>query len=393
MSKWPMVQLREILTKSGEWIALEPEKQYNEVTIRLWGKGVVLRRQVIGAEIASSRRLRVRANQFILSRIDARNGAIGLVPESLNGAVVSTDFPTFALDAERVFSPYLGWMSRTSAFVEICKKASEGTTNRVRLQEDRFLKKEITLPPLPEQRRIVARIESLAAKIEEACGSRHQAFEEAEALANSTRREVFAKSQFPIVSLGNACEAIIDNLHSNPIYANEGVPCIRSPDVGWGSLDLVNARKTSEEEYQRRTARGEPTVGDVVLVREGGGTGKAALVRRGERFSLGQRVMMLRPKKDSVLPEFFLHQLLSPTIQEDQIATLSKGSASPHLNIGALKAFRFQIPSLPDQHRIVAYLDSLQAKVDTLKKLQSETAAELAALLSSILDKAFKGEL
>jgi len=160
-----------------------------------------------------------------------------------------------------------------------------------------------------------------------------------------------------------------------------------------GSLDLVNARKTSEEEYQRTTARGEPTAGDVVLVREGGGTGKAALVRRGERFSLGQRVMMLRPKKDSVLPEFFLHQLLSPTIQEDQIASLSKGSASPHLNIGALKEFRFQIPSLPEQRRIVAYLDALQTNIDALKKLQAETAAELAALLPSILDKAFKGEL
>ena len=393
MSKWPLVPLGEVLTKSEDWVDLEPERQYNEVTIRLWGKGVVLRRQVIGAEIASSRRLRVQANQFILSRIDARNGAIGLVPESLDGAVVSTDFPTFALNADRVFSPYIGWMSRTPAFVEICKQASEGTTNRVRLQEDRFLQKEIPLPPLTEQRRIVARIESLAAKIEEARGLRQQAFEEAEALANSRRREVFANNQFPTVTLGKTCETIIDNLHSNPTYADDGPPCIRSPDVGWGSLDLVNARKTSEEEYQRRTARGEPTAGDIVLVREGGGTGKVALVRQGERFSLGQRVMMLRPKKDSVLPEFFLHQLLSPTIQEDQITPLSKGSASPHLNIGALKEFRFQIPSLPEQRRIVAYLDDFQAKLDELKKLQTETAAELAALLPSILDRAFKGEL
>ena len=156
MSKWPLVPLGEILTKSEDWVALEPERQYNEVTIRLWGKGVVLRRQVIGAEIASNRRLRVRANQFILSRIDARNGAIGLVPQSLDGAVVSNDFPSFALNEKQVCPSFLDWMSRTPSFVEICKKASEGTTNRVRLQEDRFLQKEIPLPPLTEQRRIVA---------------------------------------------------------------------------------------------------------------------------------------------------------------------------------------------------------------------------------------------
>jgi type I restriction enzyme S subunit len=50
-------------------------------------------------------------------------------------------------------------------------------------------------------------------------------------------------------------------------------------------------------------------------------------------------------------------------------------------------------PPLPEQHRIVTYLDALQAKVDTLKQLQAETQAELDSLLPSILDKAFKGEL
>jgi len=48
---------------------------------------------------------------------------------------------------------------------------------------------------------------------------------------------------------------------------------------------------------------------------------------------------------------------------------------------------------LPEKHSIVAYLDNLQAKVETLKRLQAETATELNALLPSIIDKAFKGEL
>jgi type I restriction enzyme, S subunit len=51
------------------------------------------------------------------------------------------------------------------------------------------------------------------------------------------------------------------------------------------------------------------------------------------------------------------------------------------------------LPPLPEQRRIVAELDALQAQVDALKRLQAETAAELDALLPAILDKAFKGEL
>jgi type I restriction enzyme S subunit len=83
MSKtWPRVPLGEILSKSEEWIEIKPDERYQEVTVRLWGKGVVLRRGVLGAEIAADRRLTVRPQQFILSRIDARNGAFGLIPDS-----------------------------------------------------------------------------------------------------------------------------------------------------------------------------------------------------------------------------------------------------------------------------------------------------------------------
>jgi type I restriction enzyme S subunit len=58
-----------------------------------------------------------------------------------------------------------------------------------------------------------------------------------------------------------------------------------------------------------------------------------------------------------------------------------------------LSAFRVPVPPVNDQRRIVGELDDLQAKVDRLKGLQQKTAAELNALLPSILDKAFKGEL
>jgi type I restriction enzyme S subunit len=171
------------------------------------------------------------------------------------------------------------------------------------------------------------------------------------------------------------------------------VPTVRSPDVGWGRLFLATTLKTDEAEYKRRTVRGVPTTGDIVLVREGGGTGKAALVEDGQRFSLGQRVMMLRPDQKQISPRFFLYELLSPLIYDDQIVPLSKGSASPHLNIGALRQFKFLLPPLEEQRRIVAYLDGLKAKVDALKQLQSQTQTELDALLPSVLDRAFKGEL
>ena len=163
-----MVGLGELLSQSDRQIDIYPGHQYKEVTVRLWGKGVVLRKELAGAEIAASRRNAVQAGQFILSRIDARNGASGLVPESLDGAVVSSDFPSFDMHQERLLPSYLSWLSKTAGFIELCRAASEGTTNRVRLKEDRFLRMEIPLPPLPEQRRIVGWLDAVATRAGEA---------------------------------------------------------------------------------------------------------------------------------------------------------------------------------------------------------------------------------
>ncbi len=92
MKAWPKVALGKLLQRSDESAVIDPAAEYHEVTIKLWGKGVISRGKVSGSDVVSVRRV-VRANQLILSKIDARNGAIGLVPPELDGAIVSNDFP------------------------------------------------------------------------------------------------------------------------------------------------------------------------------------------------------------------------------------------------------------------------------------------------------------
>jgi len=389
---FPLAPLGDVLDKSTEQIALEPTEQYKQVTVRLWGKGVTLRDEVTGAEIVAEKRYIVRAGQFILSRIDARNGAFGIVPNALDGAVVSTDFPVFNVNAKRMDPAFLGWMSKTAAFVDLCKAASEGTTNRVRLKEDKFLVMQIPLPPLAEQRRIVARIEALATRIAEARGLRRQVRGETEAFWTSVLRSVFVNDSMPCMTLETACSAIIDNLHSTPTYDGIDFPCIRSQDVGWGTINYSTALMTSESEFCHRTQRGEPQEGDIVYVREGD-VGRCALVDGSRRFSLGQRVMMLRPDHDVIEPRYLTHQLLSPVVLDDQVRNNKTGTTSHHVNIKHLRQIRLSVPSMIEQRRIVEYLDAVQSKVDAMKQVQAETAAELDALLPAVLHRAFRGEL
>jgi len=392
---WPTVRLGEVLmpTKRGETV--DAAKEYRLLGVRLDGQGPFFREAVMGTQTSATKLFRVAKDDFIYSRLFACRGAFGVIVEDLDGCYVSGEFPTFVPVLGKVDVEFLKYWFRLPSVIAKVDEDCSGSTplTRNRFKENFFLALEIPLPPLAEQRRVVGRIEELAAQIHEARTLRHQAAEETEALLTTARRAVISECQAETVALEDACAAIIDNLHSNPRLSETGVPCIRSPDVGYGTLTIESAQRTDEEEYHRRTVRGEPKADDIVFVREGGGTGKCAVVLPGQRFSLGQRVMMLRPNTLRILPRFFLHQLLSPQIQEEQIAPLSKGSASPHLNIGALRRFTLVLPPLPEQHRMAGELDALHAEVDALKCLQAETAAELDALLPAILDRAFKGEL
>ena len=193
MIQQPTVKLGEILQRSTEMIEILPDESYKEITVKLWGKGVVLRGIVDGTEISGTRRFVARKGQLILSRIDARNGAIGVLPQSFEGGVVTNDFPLFKVNEDKAVGSYINWLSQTADFVELCKRASEGTTNRVRLQEERFLSLEVPLPQLHEQRRIVARIEELAAKVNEARKLRQHSIGEGEAVAGAVANRLLAQ--------------------------------------------------------------------------------------------------------------------------------------------------------------------------------------------------------
>jgi type I restriction enzyme, S subunit len=387
----PTVPLGDVLRLRKEFITIDDFSSYKRPRVQLHSKGIVQRDEVPGALIKTKKQQVCNAGEFLVAEIDAKVGGFGVIPEFLAGSIVSSHYFLFVIDDAKLDRRFLDYFIRTPAFRN--QVEAQGSTNYAAIRPSDVLRYTAPLPSLAEQQLIVRQIGKIETWVREAGELRSQAAHEAGALWRASLRRILLQHQCPHVPLQSVCNAIIDNLHSNPLYADAGVPCIRSPDVGWGTLNLETALKTDEIEYRRRTIRGEPQPDDIVLVREGGGTGKAALVSSGQRFSLGQRVMMLRPDKQKVLPKFFLFQLLSPLIQDDCIVPLSKGSAAPHLNIGSLRRFPFRLPALAEQRRIVADLEELQAQIEALKRLQAETTSELHALLPSVLSLAFAGGL
>ena len=155
MSEWPMVKLGEVISRVDETEQILKPEDETFVTLKLHGKGVVPRNIGDGKTPKSFRGFRVKLGQFIYSRIDARNGAFGIIPAELDGAVVSKDFPVYEVDSAEIMPSVLISICTSEHFVNQIRSMSNGATNRQRIKEDVLERMLIPLPPLGEQKRIV----------------------------------------------------------------------------------------------------------------------------------------------------------------------------------------------------------------------------------------------
>lgn len=154
----------DFLNRIKRQITLEPNKIYNLVTIKMNHKGVILRGQKKGSDIKSKMYV-VKEGDFILSGIDARNGAFGIVGKELEGAIVTNDFWYFEINETIISKRLFLELTATTWFDNICQKASDGTTQRIRLQKEKFFNQKIKLPELIKQKKILDKI--LAYKLQQ----------------------------------------------------------------------------------------------------------------------------------------------------------------------------------------------------------------------------------
>jgi type I restriction enzyme S subunit len=133
---------------------------------------------------------------------------------------------------------------------------------------------------------------------------------------------------------------------------------------------------------------------DIVIARSGT-VGRSCILPHGIDPApiMSTNLIRLRLRSNLFLPELLCRLFNGSRLIERFKDSECRGSTRAFFTQRILLKLYLPVPPLSEQRRIVAYLDKLQSKVDSLKQLQSETSAELDALLPSILDRAFKGEL
>ena len=377
---WRSVPFGGFLTRSHNWIEPQPDQIYKQVTARLWGRGLRLRGKVYGSKIAARRQVQVRENQFLLSRIDARHGAFGLVPTELDGALVSGDFPAFNVDSSQTHPRYLEWYSKTSGFVDLCRRASEGSTNRVRLKEGKFLAMKMPLPPCEEQPHIVARLDRVATLIEEATKLREEVERDVAALTQSLHATLCSDETRPLgdfVYLWEDRQAIQPDV----LYPQVGIKGFA------GGLFKKAAVKGSETSYRSFNRLHD---GLLVVSQPKGWEGAIAVCARslaGWYVSPEYRTFRCHEGR---LTSRYLDMLIQTPWFQDQLAQLTRGQGArrERLRPEMLLAMDTKMPSMDAQATALDVID----RARTIRGKRAEIEKEFSELLPAMLNEVFGGE-
>lgn len=140
-------------------IKIDTNTEYVQIRLRLWGRGPIKREKEVKEEIKTLNQFLVEEGDFIVSKIDARNGALGIIPKELDGAIVTNDFPTFVVDESAMDKNFLSYLVKTKLLLEELNKLSEGATGRKRVQIIDILNLKIPIPPLEVQKQIVEELD------------------------------------------------------------------------------------------------------------------------------------------------------------------------------------------------------------------------------------------
>ncbi|MCJ7583723.1 MAG: restriction endonuclease subunit S [Anaerolineales bacterium] len=386
---WQTVPFSDVLKVVSHPETLDRDKTYRILGMRWYAQGLFIREDKPGHEIQANELFRVEKDDFVYNRLFAWKGSFGIVDETTAGGYVSGEFPCFHVITEKADPKFIHlYLSQESIWNEIAR-VSSGQTNisRLRLKVPTFLAMEIPLPPLTEQHRIVARIEALAARGAESQSRRREASEETEAFLYSVLNSVFSTSPFPRKTVGELCDTRSGGTPSRTCaYFFEGdIPWIKSGELEDDFIHRAEEHIT-EEAITSSSAKIFPK-GTLVVALYGATVGKTGVLEIDA--ATNHAVCALFPKGE--ISRDYLWWFLRA--KRPEFLKSSFGGAQPNISQKVIRETEMPVPPLEKQRRLVAYLDGLQVQVSALRAAQAETEKELSALMPSVLDMAFKGEL
>lgn len=391
---WPSVRISDVATPVERLEPPQPGIKYRQIGVRLWGEGAYERESIDGAETQYKTLNRVAVGDIIVNKIWARNGSVGVVDEAMAGCHCSGEFPLFLPVPDELDHKWFYWITKAPWFWNSCDEKSRGTSGKNRIKPHKFLEIIIPLPPLEEQRRIIAKIESLASRIEETKQLRQsiQADMDSLLVAMAHRNDLSDDEKqaqgWKRTALGDVLTQVVDPVKVEPgqEYPHFGVysfakGLFSKPPLIGGEIKASNLYRVRE--------------GQFIYGRLNAYEGAFAIIgRQYDQHYVSNEFPIFSCAPDRVLPEFLLAYFSTPAVWEAlkrKVTGIGGGAGNRRIRLkeSLFLADEIWLPPMAWQQKIKQTGNWLAG----IRQTYADTQPELDALLPSILDRAFKGEL
>lgn len=393
---YPMMRIGEFLKRNKTAVTVQDGVKYKRVTIKVRNGGVVLRDEAMGENIGTKKQFLVSKGQFILSKIDARNGAMGIIPAELDGAIVTQDFLPYDIDTTQVNPQYFVLVCTTKQFIAFCQSCSSGTTNRQRVDEPQFLNIKVPVPSLEEQNELVEEYNKAITKIvdtENTINTLKKSIDRYicdvlgyNAIKTNTNKIKRLLSTYHYKDLGRwdifnlnyevqsevyPTTILKDIVVAKPKYGASYKTIHKVSDVRYIRITDINEDGTLNEDIVSADGYDNQYLlqdGDFLIARSGNTVGKTFLYQSdiGKAIYAGYLIkFVLTP--DLINPKYLLFYTKS-SIYKRWINSNMRVSAQPNINSEQYLFSPIIVPEMEVQDRIVKHIESIMKRIHELAK-------------------------
>ncbi|MBR7033816.1 MAG: restriction endonuclease subunit S [Clostridia bacterium] len=404
-SKYDKISIGKCIRRIKNEVVVQDDTLYKRLTIKTKGGGVSVRDELIGKGIKTKNQYLVSSGQLAVSKIDARNGAFGIVPPEADNAIITGNFWVFEVDKNIVFPQFLVILLSSVQFVQAWLECSNGSGNRLYLQEERFLKYKIPLPSLNEQQALLDVYNFSMQKVADA--------------ENKAKTVSYEIERFLFESLGIANRELVKN-HSiihyvsfkdinrwgydkismifpyvfikykaysfndrpmwlkalvrgkSPQYSADSVSIILNQKCNrTDSIDLSYAKTVDTEWLEMFDKRYLTKESDILINSTGEGTlGRASLVtKEHEGLAYDSHMLLLRVNQEEVDPQLIVDLINSPFGQKQvEVNKSAQATKQTELGVDNTKRILFPLPDLSEQKRISFVVKEKKNKISALQK-------------------------
>lgn len=378
MKAWPNVALAEICAPAERFTTPTPGEIYRQLGVRLWGEGAYEREEIDGADTKYANFNCIDADDLVVNKIWARNGAVAVATSEQAGTYVSTEFPTFVLDQSSIDPRWMRLLTKWRGFWQACNEKAQGTSGKNRIKPVQFLAIEIPLPPLAEQQALVARLDSLVEKTRQVEAHLDAVERDAEHLLALRFRDAIADA--PLLPMAKVAPLV---RREQSIDLNGSYPELGIRSFGKGTFHKPPL--SGGEVGTKRLYRIEP--GDLLFSNVFAWEGAIAVAQPEDTGRFGShRFITCQANPELTTAEFLRYYFLTDDGML-KIGEASPGGAGRNRTLGLEKLMAIEVPTPP--LAVQQTFDRLQTEVAALKAKHTAIREANAALLPATLERVF----